>query len=278
MAAKHTPYRVLSNSQCAIQKTMIERLKNMSRRGAATATHLVGSAIIAATAAFLVFRLWYPSPYTDMAGGAGLFLIMMGVDVVMGPALTAVIANPRKPRSEFVRDLAIIVVLQLSALVYGLHTMAIARPVVLSFEVDRFRLVTASDVQIETLSQAPEDLRSVSWTGPRLIAAVKPTDPAEQVRSVELGLSGIDLSMIPRNWRKYEEHTAEAWGRARPVSQLLPRYPQIQPQIAQIASEAGRPVGELRFLPVMSRQVSWVAVLSEPGAQIVGYLPVDGFI
>jgi len=256
---------------------MFERFKKLPLRVAATATHLVGSAVIAAIAAFLVFGLWYPSPYTEMAGGAGLFLIMMGVDVVMGPALTAVIANPSKPRSEFVRDLVIIIVLQLSALVYGLHTMAIARPAVLSFEVDRFRLVTASDIETDTLPQAPETLRSLSWTGPRLIAAVKPTDPAEQVRSVELGLSGIDLSMIPRNWRNFEEHAADAWRQARPVSQLLAHYPQVQPQIAKMAAQAGRPAAELRFLPVMSRQVSWVAVLSEPGARIQGFLPSDGF-
>jgi hypothetical protein len=256
---------------------MFERFKKLPRRVAATAAHLAGSAVIATIAAFLVFKLWYPSPYTEMAGGAGLFLIMMGVDVVMGPALTAVIANPTKPRSEFVRDLAIIVVLQLSALIYGLHTMAIARPVVLSFEVDRFRLVTASDVDTDTLSLAPEALRHLSWTGPRLIAAVKPTDPAEQVRSVELGLSGIDLSMIPRNWRKYDEHAADAWRKARPVSELLAHYPKIQPQLARIAMDASRPLGELRFLPVMSRQVSWVAVLSEPGVRIQGFLPVDGF-
>jgi hypothetical protein len=150
--------------------------------------------------------------------------------------------------------------------------------VVLSFEVDRFRLVTASDIETETLSQAPEGLRSLSWTGPRLIAAVKPTDPAEQVRSVELGLSGIDLSMIPRNWRSFDEHAAAAWRQARPVSQLSAHYPQVEADIARIAAAAGRPVAELRFLPVMSRQVSWVAILSEPGARIQGFLPVDGFI
>ena len=33
----------------------------------------------------------------------------------------------------------------------------------------------------------------------------------------------------------------------------------------------------LRFLPVLSRQGSWVALLAPADAHIVGYLAVDGF-
>lgn len=255
-----------------------ENVLSMNRRLFAAGMHLLGSAAVAACAAVLVFCLWYPAPFTSLTGGIGLFILLTGVDIVLGPALTAVIASPTKPRKEFLRDLALIVGIQIAALAYGLHTMALARPVLVAFEVDRFRLVTASEVDTSTLSQAPESLRNLPWTGPRLIAAVKPTDAAGQMRSIELGLSGIDLSMIPRNWRDFEEYAGEAWRKARPVSQLLSRYPQVQPQIAKIASEAGRSAAELRFLPVMSRQVSWVVVLSEPGARIQGVLPVDGFI
>jgi hypothetical protein len=83
--------------------------------------------------------------------------------------------------------------------------------------------------------------------------------------------------MVPRNWRNYEENSGDAWRRARPVAQLLSRYPQLQTQIAKIASQAGRSTQELRFLPALSRRVSGVAIVSEPGARIQGVLPVDGF-
>ncbi len=53
-------------------------------------------AFIAALAAALVFLVWYPSPYSTLAGGTGLFLLIVSVDVVMGPALTAVVASPGK--------------------------------------------------------------------------------------------------------------------------------------------------------------------------------------
>ena len=48
-----------------------------------------------------------------------------GFDVVLGPLLTLVIANPAKPRRELVRDIAIIVCVQSSS-IGGLNETAIA--------------------------------------------------------------------------------------------------------------------------------------------------------
>ena len=243
----------------------------------AASIHLFASAFIAALAAALVFLVWYPSPYSALAGGTSLFLLLVSVDVVMGPALTAVAASPGKGRAELTRDLAVIVVLQLAAFGYGLYTMALARPVALAFEIDRFRVVTAADIEAASLAEAPPGLQTLPWTGPRQIAAIKPTDPAEQMEAMELGLAGFDLSMRPKYWREYAPLADAAWRAARPLPLLLTQYPQVADEVARIAKEAGQPVQALRFLPLMSRRESWVSVIAEPGAKVVGYLPVEGF-
>ncbi len=243
----------------------------------AASLHLLASGLVAALAAALVFLVWYPSPYSTLAGGASLFLLIVAVDVVMGPALTAVAASPGKGRSELTRDLAVIVVLQLAAFGYGLYTMALARPVALAFEIDRFRVVTAADIEPASLAEAPPGLQTLPWAGPRLIAAVKPTDPAELMKATELGLAGFDLSMQPKYWHEYAPLADAAWKAAKPVPVLLARYPQRAGQVARIAEDTGQSAQALRFLPLMSRLESGVAVVAEPGARVVGYLPVDGF-
>jgi hypothetical protein len=248
-----------------------------NRRLNACAWHLLASLLLAIAASALVFGVWYPSPYAQVAGGTTLFFILISVDVVMGPALTAVAANPAKPLAAFRRDLAVIVVLQLAALGYGLYTMALARPVHLVFEVDRFRVVVAADIDPTLLPEAPPSLRALPWFGPGLIAAVKPTDPAEQVKSIELGMAGIDLAMVPRNWRDYASQAPAVWAAARPVSVLQARYPALAPELQAIAGRAGQPVEALRFLPLVSRHASWATVLAEPGARVVGHLAVEGF-
>ena len=163
-----------------------------------------------------------------------------------------------------------------AALAYGLHGVAAARPVALVFEVDRLQLVTANEIDESTLAEAPASLRTLSWSGPRLMAVAKPTDPDEQLRTIELGLSGIPLAALPSYWRDYAGYADKAWQKSRPVSDLLAKYPQLKPQMAAMAERAGQPPEALRFLPLMSRQSSWVSVLA-PGAQVVGHLLVDGF-
>jgi hypothetical protein len=166
---------------------------------------------------------------------------------------------------------------QLAALGYGLHTIALARPVLLSFEIDRFRVVSAADINSELLSQAPLGLRELSWSGPRLIAAVKSANKDDMMKSVESALSGFDISTMPRNWRDFPSQSDAAWRAARPVSVLLVRYPQAAPDVAAVAATKGTPIDQIRFLPVLSRKASWVALVVSPDAQIVGFLPLEGF-
>lgn len=253
------------------------RLSSLKPRLRAAGIHLACSALVAGLASLLVFKLWYPSPFAAIAGGTHLFLLLMSVDVVMGPALTAVAASANKPKPELVRDLAVIVVLQLAAFSYGLYTMALARPVAVAYEIDLFRVVAAADIEPDTLREAPVALRELSWAGPRVLAAVKPTNPDEQARSIELGLAGIHLSSQPRYWREYPAHADAAWRAARPVSALLTKYPGAAADLARIAAAAGEHAQALRFLPLQVRRADWVAVLHKRDARIVGYLPLDGF-
>jgi len=248
-----------------------------SRRFVALGWHALASLSVAAMAALVVFLCWYPPPYFFIAGGLSLFALIVGVDVVLGPLLTGVIASPGKPAGELRRDIAVIVVVQLAALAYGLYTLALARPVYVVFEIDRMRVVTAADVEPGELAKAPVELRELSWTGPRLIAAVKPTDAADQMRSVELGLAGFDLSMVPSNWRDFASQREASWRAARPIAQLIARYPDANGPAKELAAKAGLPLESLRFMPLLSRQASWVVLWAGPNATIAGYLPFDGF-
>lgn len=243
----------------------------------AAGIHLLASAVVAALAAALVFLVWYPPPFAALAGGTHLFLLIVGVDVVLGPSLTAVVASPGKGRAELIRDLAVIVIVQTAAFGYGVYTMALARPVLLAFEVDRLRVVTAADIDPATLTDAQPSLRQLSWTGPRMVAAIKPSDQAELMRSIELGFAGSDLAMQPKQWRDYASHGSDVWRAARPMSSLLSQHPELASAVAAIAQSAGQPPQALRFLPLMSRRASWVSLIAEPGARVVGHLPVDGF-
>ena len=127
---------------------MTKALPNLEfqARLTAAALHLLICAAVAALTALLVFGIWFPYPYREVAGGRDLFLLILGVDVVCGPILTLVLFNPRKPRKELVRDLTLVALIQLVALAYGIHAVMQARPVLLAFEADRFRSVSVVEI------------------------------------------------------------------------------------------------------------------------------------
>lgn len=246
----------------------------MSFRAKATAIHLLGSAAVAAAAAALVYGLWYPAALAALAGGTALFKLVVGVDMVLGPALTAVVANPRKPKSELWRDIALILAVQTAALGYGLWAVASARPAGIVFEVDMFRLVAANEIDRPALSEAPAELRSVSWTGPLTWAAIKPESQEEQLRTIDLGLAGVHLAHLPAYWRPYDDQADMAWQLASPIQPLLAAHPNRRASVESAAQKAGVNASELKALPLLSRHAEGTVLLAPPDARIVGILPL----
>ena len=62
--------------------------------------HALVSLLVAGLSALFVFGLLYPPPTSAMLGVGSIFLLLLGVDVVCGPLLTLLLANPAKPRRE----------------------------------------------------------------------------------------------------------------------------------------------------------------------------------
>ncbi|WP_431260090.1 TfpX/TfpZ family type IV pilin accessory protein [Roseateles chitinivorans] len=246
------------------------------RRTRASAVHLLSCLGIAALVAMLVLLLWYPWPYRIISGGDNLLLLVMGVDIVMGPLITLAIFDIRKPMRELTRDLAIIVVLQLAALGYGLHTVYLARPVVLALEGERFRLTTANDVVAEELPQAEDSLRALPLDGPRLVDTAEPT--AEQRGDAVIqALSGTDIGSRPLFWRPWgDEGRQRALKVAKPLTPLIARVKERAAMDEAIA-RTGRPIEQLLAVPMIARSNDWSVLIDKNTGDPVGFAPIDGF-
>jgi hypothetical protein len=248
----------------------------LRRRGVAAGLHFLLSLVVALLTALLVLWLWFPSPYDVLAGGRGLFWLVVSVDVVMGPLLTFVVFNQSKPRQELVRDLAIIGLLQVTALAYGLHTVYQVRPVALVFETDRFRVVTAFDVRMEELPQARPEFRALPLTDRWLLGTRASNAGEERLQAIDLALKGYDVGQRPSYWQPYDDSRASALERARPATALLKQYPQAQADLQQHFAELGLSAESAKFLPVTAREQGW-SVLLKPNGDIAGFVPYDGF-
>lgn len=250
----------------------------LKERSIAAALHLLVSLTIASLAAVLVFFVWYPYPYREVAGGRELFSLIMAVDLVVGPLLTFVVFNRSKPRQELWRDLSIIGVLQLVALCYGLWTVFMVRPVYLVHEVDRFRVVTAADIDPADLPQALPQFQKIPLFGISIIGVRKARDSDEMMRAIDSAMTGKDIGMMPSRWQDLDNGNKEQIRqRARSVEFLRSRSKDGGAAIDLAVREARLKNTDVIALPLASRRMDWSVLMSREDLRIIGYVPVDAF-
>ena len=243
----------------------------------AGAIHLGLSLVIAAGAAALVFGLWYPSPFREISGGRELFFIVVAVDVVLGPLITLAVFDRRKPNIELRRDIACVAVLQLAGLAYGLATVFEARPVVLALEGQRFRVLRAIDLDETELAKASPEWQHLPWHGFLVVAARPPAGVEEQLKAIDMAMSGIDLGMRPELWLPAALTGYAIAEAARPIEELARKYPARTRELQRHLQQTGVAPDRLRYLPLLARQTDWLALVDAGSGRIAGYAPFDGF-
>jgi len=223
--------------------------------------HLGISFFLALLALAVVFLVWYPSPLAGAVGVSDIFLMMLGVDVALGPALTLIVAKKGKPSLPF--DLAVIALVQMGALIYGMHSIAVARPAWLVFSGYRFDLVQANSLEDKYLVSAVPAYQSVSWSGPRWVTARMPSDAKkrnELVTGVVAG--GPDLPQRPDLYAPIESDAALIEARARPLEELK-KFNSID----QVDAKRAKWPEADAWLPLMSKGKALVVFFSRKDAK-----------
>jgi len=241
--------------------------------------HLAVSALIAAVCGWLVFGLWYPFPYGELASGRYLFLLLIAVDVTIGPLLSLVVYDPTKTRSELWRDLGVVFALQLGALSYGLHSVAQARPVLLAFEGDRYRIVAIPDIDAESLNKRPDAAARLGWSGPKLVGVslLSNSDP-DFPKSIMLAMQGVHPAFRPERWVDYDRQYQQAIDRAKPLADLRRRGTEQSALIEKAVRESGLAEKVLGYLPLASEhRTDWSVIINMRDGQPKLYVPVDAW-
>lgn len=244
----------------------------------ASGAHLLLSLLVASIAAWLVFFQWYPEPFDDLSGGNQLFEILIGVDVACGALLTLVLYNPEKSTRELCIDIGLVVLIQLTALVYGMNAVAQARPLAVVYEIDRFRAISLADVFEEELDRIPDNVRVWSFQGPTLWGLRLSADPAELLKSMDMSMAGIQPSQRPTRWQELSKSTPAILARSKSIDDLIALHPEQRQLIADRITHTGSSSNELRWLPLVSRRSSnWVMIFSATDPHPIAYIPLNGF-
>lgn len=132
---------------------------------------------VCSVAVFLVALAWirwvlYPNFHFELNGVLYGLRLIAGVDLVLGPLITLLVYHSAKPKREKVGDFAVVGVIQMAALIYGLYTMYQEHPRMISFN-DYGTAVTVTQREFGNVeSGLPENLNAFSKLAGVPIAAI----------------------------------------------------------------------------------------------------------
>ncbi|WP_312244536.1 hypothetical protein [Stutzerimonas nitrititolerans] len=246
----------------------------------AGALHLLISVAVMSIVAALIFGLWYRPPFNQVQGGFSLFVLVAAVDVICGPLLTIVIWSPQKTRAELFRDVSVIVLIQVGALVYGLQAVALARPVYVVYERDRFRVVSVADLRDADLAAAPQGMQSYSWTGPKVIGVeLYSGSHPKFLESVQFSLAGVYPAYQPSRWLNYEAVQRDVAERAHSIRNAIDKELIDEDHVASLSKTSGVPHEHMGYLPLNGFIDSdWSVVVDRRSGRMLGYLPFNGWL
>lgn len=209
----------------------------MSKRLKFFLSHFAISCIIALAVMLLVFFIWYPSPLATAVGVTHIFLMLLAIDVIIGPVLGFLVYKEGKKTLKM--DLTVIIVLQLCALGFGIYSIAEGRPVWLAYNVDRFELVRNNDIVEEKIVQALPQYQHPSWGKPQYVAVEFAKD--NETRNEDMfaeALGGISLAQKPERYvdisnaktqvqqRMQKLVVLEQYNEQASVQSIVKKYPQ----------------------------------------------------
>ena len=249
----------------------------MQLRLTAFGLHLLGSATALTLVLGTLYFGWYRWPGWYLSSVLHVVGILVLVDVVLGPTLTLIVANPRKPRRSLARDIAMIVTVQLAALGYGTATLWSGRPLFYTFSVNSLECVQASDIDKSEISLALRQNPSLAphwYSLPRWVWAPLPDNPDEAMHIVNDATfgSGTDVIDMPRYFKPWDQGLPKLRDQLTRLEDMK-YFSSPQKQTLRVRmSERGLPVNERNTMIMWGGSRGLLAVFDPATLHIVAIL------
>lgn len=181
--------------------------------------HLLISVFFAFILVLWTFQIWYPSPLNQAVGVSQIFLMMIVIDVILGPLLSFIVYNQKKKSLNF--DLGIIIALQICALAYGIFNIEQGRPVWIAFNVDRFELIRKNEIYTQNINNTLAQYKNPSWLKPQYVGVVFASNVDEKNQNMfDEVLGGISIAQRPERYVPLENVKAEMRSKAQKINML----------------------------------------------------------
>ena len=251
----------------------------MTFRLRALGLHLLASGMVLTVILGGMYLCWYRWPGWYLADAAQVTLMLAGVDLVAGPMLTFVIASASKPRRTLARDIAVIAVVQLSALAYGTVSLWNGRPLYYAFSEDVLQVVQAYDIEPAELALARQ--RKVAlmphwYSLPRWIWAPLPANQQEQEKIINSAITGgSDVIAMPRYYQPWESGLPALRTQLRKIDDIKYFSGAEKTALTRRAQAAGLAADQANSMAILGRARPALAVFDPASLQVKAIIRAD---
>jgi hypothetical protein len=201
-------------------------------------------------------------------GGHEIFLLILGIDIVLGPLLTLVVFKAGKKSLTF--DLATIAAMQIAAMIYGVSVLHEGRPAYVAALGDKFQVVQAVEVTDENLAKSAQTLPwfKPKWVGTKAPEGRELTEAVGFVREV-----GGDRGHFPQLHIPYESMTKEVLAKSLPISTLISNNASKADEIRAWLEKNGHDENSVKYQAIRIRASEFVVILDGKTGAVVGIAP-----
>ena len=166
--------------------------------------HLILSVIVVSLFIGAIIYFWYPIEYLGVTNFKDLALLIILIDLILGPLLTFVVFNPKKKSLRF--DLAVIGAIQFVALAYGVNALYETHPLYITYNHKGFNVVQANEVNPENAKF--DEFKISKLSSPKMAFAKMPDDPEQKMEiMLSVDLKGDpDIDKRTEFYEPYQDH------------------------------------------------------------------------
>jgi len=216
--------------------------------------HFSLSAVILSLIMALIVYFWFPTPFLGISDFKEIALILISVDLVLGPLLTFIAYNPSKKSLKL--DLSVIVAIQIMALSYGLYSLYLSHPLYISYYDKGFTLISTYQATPEKAKH--KDFKISKLSSPK-ISFLNLDDKMKNQLFTEMLNGGANIEARAEFYEPYQDHLAEIIENSLDP-RLVFKMKGPKEKLDKFIQQNGNSIDDYIFVPLNSgsKQVVWV--------------------
>ncbi len=223
---------------------------------------------------FLIFAYlrWFPYSLDKLGGFYDTALMLIFVDIILGPLLVFIVYKKDKKYLSF--DINVLLGVQIIAFVYGAYALYLKHPTYMVFVNDHYKLVNASYSSPEKLNYS--SLKTNFFSKPILTYTELPKNENELTQFI-LGVDLLGKPDVQHRADFYKPHSQEL---SRILSKQLNKIDLFKSQNAklklqQFLTKKGGNVSDYAFFPIIgNNQQRFLFVITNEG-EAIGTLDIN---